>query len=260
MTVAVRLLWSFGIGAVLLLMCAAPVRADVVQEYVFETGKTFPVRTALGITTQIVLVGDDEVEDYSIGFSGGWDVSRRGQVLYVRPKNVDVDTNLIVRTRARTYIMDLKVVASNWRKLDQAKQAGVQYRVVFAPERSADVMTVAGRRIDATSARTPTSRIGFDPAKSYVFDYDVALSKGAEALAPKNVYDDGVFTVLILKRSAGKSGMIQPAVFARRSADGGDMVVNTRVEGDNVIVHGVYPYLALRNGSQLVLLRRNPKR
>lgn len=237
---------------------ATDARADVVQEYVYESGKTFPVRTALGITTQISLIGSDEVEDYSVGFSGGWDVSRRDNVLYVRPKNVDVDTNLIVRTRGRTYIIDLKVVASNWKKLDQAKQAGVQYRVTFI----SGAASVTGNNIvQPQSQKPPVARSGnFDPKKRYVFDYDYALSRGAEALAPRNIYDDGAFTYILLNRSEGKSGMVQPAVFARRSPESSDMIVNTHVEGDNVIVHGVYPYLALRNGPRLVLIRRSPNK
>lgn len=228
-------------------------RAEVVQEYIYAPGKTFSVRTALGITTQIVLIGDDEVEDYSVGFSGGWDVSRRGNVLYVRPRNVDVDTNMIVRTRTRTYIIELKVVASNWRKLDQAKQAGVQYRVAFTAANGQPPSASSSlRAVNAAPAAG-----AFDSAKNYVFDYDVARSKGADALVPQNVYDDGAFTFLRLKRAEGKTGMGQPAVFARRTANGGDMIVNNHVEGNTVIVHGVYPFLALRNGSSWVLIRRN---
>lgn len=257
----VRAFFSWACLALMLYVCAAPpARADVVQEYVYEAGKTFQVRTALGITTQIALVADEAVEDYSVGFSGGWDVSRRGNVLYVRPKNVDVDTNLIVRTQSRTYIIDLKVVSSNWKKLDQVKQAGVQYRVTFAPGAKPGT---ANRHTPSTARETTPASVAaksFEPSKQYNFDYAMARSTGADALAPRNVYDDGAFTFLLLKRGEGKSGMVQPAVFARRTPEGGDMVVNSHVDGDSVVVHGVYPYLALRNGKQLVLIRRNPKK
>ena len=251
---------SVGLAVMLCVCAASPVRADVVQEYVYEAGKTFQVRTALGITTQIALVADEAVEDYSVGFSGGWDVSRRGNVLYVRPKNVDVDTNLIVRTQSRTYIIDLKVVSSNWKKLDEVKQAGVQYRVTFAP--AAKPGTALRNSPSAARHTAPPSAAvkNFDPTKPYFFDYAMARSIGADALAPANVYDDGAFTFLLLRRGEGKSGMVQPAVFARRTPEGGDMVVNSNVDGDSVVVHGVYPYLALRNGNQLVLIRRNPKK
>ena len=47
-----------------------------------------------------------------------------------------------------------------------------------------------------------------------------------------------------------------PAVFARQRADGDDMVVNTTVVDDVLVVHGVYPYLVLRQGRTTVGLRR----
>ena len=62
----------------------------------------YQVRTALGITTQIELDPAEEILDFSAGFSAGWDLTRRGNVFYLRPRDVDVDTNMLVRTRAHS--------------------------------------------------------------------------------------------------------------------------------------------------------------
>ncbi|QIK81415.1 TrbG/VirB9 family P-type conjugative transfer protein [Lysobacter sp. HDW10] len=244
-------------------LCASlssPAHADVMQTYAYEPGKIYVVRTALGIATQITLVSDDEVVDYSVGFSGGWDVSRRGNVIYVRPKNVDVDTNLIVRTRERTYVIDLKVVASNWKRLDEAKRAGVQYRVLFVTQGLASTGTLAQSSSPGVVASAEMRAPEWDASKRYVFAYDVAASRGATALLPTNVYDDGSLTYVRLRNARGTTGLSQPAVFARRTQDGGDMTVNSHIDGNVVVVHGVYPFLALRNGAQLVLIRRNQTR
>ena len=109
-----------GLGA-LLATAAVPAVAQVVQEYEYGPDKIYQVRTGLGITTQIELSPHEEILDFSTGFSGGWDISRRENVFYLKPRNVDVDTNLLVRTAAHSYIFELKVVATNWRALDQAK-------------------------------------------------------------------------------------------------------------------------------------------
>ena len=114
------------------LLMAAPAYAQVIEQYTYAPDKVYPVRTGLGITTQIELSPHEEILDFSTGFSGGWDISRRGNVFYLKPKNVDVDTNLLVRTAAHSYIFELKVVATDWRVLDQARAAGVQYRITFA--------------------------------------------------------------------------------------------------------------------------------
>ena len=75
---------------------ALPANAQVVQEYEYEPNRIYQVRTGLGITTQIELSPNEEVIDYSTGFSSGWDLTRRDNVFYLKPKNVDVDTNMMI--------------------------------------------------------------------------------------------------------------------------------------------------------------------
>ena len=108
-----------------------PAAAQVIQEYEYEPNRIYQVRTGLGITTQLELSPNEKILDYSTGFSSGWDLSRRDNVFYLKPKNVDVDTNMMVRTATHSYIFELKVVATDWKVLDQAKQAGVQYKIRF---------------------------------------------------------------------------------------------------------------------------------
>ncbi len=42
--------------------------------------------------------------DYSTGFSSGWELTRRENVFYLKPKNVDVDTNMMVRAETHSYL------------------------------------------------------------------------------------------------------------------------------------------------------------
>src|SRR5690606_22974569 len=97
--------------ALLLAGSALPAAAQAIQEYDYQPDSIYQVRTGLGITTQIELSPHEEILDYSTGFSSGWDLNRRGNVFYLRPKNVDVDTNMMVRTATNSYIFELKVVA-----------------------------------------------------------------------------------------------------------------------------------------------------
>ena len=120
----------FGILLALSLV-GQPALAQAMQDYQYQPNRIYEIRTGLGITTQIELDPNDEVKDYSTGFSSGWELNRRDNVFYLKPKNVDVDTNMMVRTAKRAYIFELKVVATDWQALDQAKRAGVQYKVNF---------------------------------------------------------------------------------------------------------------------------------
>src|SRR3546814_2963689 len=83
------------------------------------------------ITTQKELSPNEKIIDYSTGFSSGWELNRRENVFYLKPRNVDVDTNMMVRTATHSYIFELKVVATDWRVLEQARREGVQYKVTF---------------------------------------------------------------------------------------------------------------------------------
>lgn len=237
----------------LLLAAAAPLAAaQAVQQYEYAADRIYPIRTGLGITTQIELSPDENVIDYSTGFSNGWDLTRRDNVFYLKPKNVDVDTNLVVRTEMHTYIFELRVVATDWRALDQAKQAGVQYKVTFRYPN--------GTRFRAEADEAPQLSTALERGRPYHFDYDYATRTRLTALIPTSVHDDGQFTYIRLgDMSAFPSGSF-PAVFGREHEDGEDFVVNTTVENNTVVVHGTYRYLVIRHGQNVVGLRRNPVR
>ena len=71
-----------------------------------------------------------------------------------------------------------------------------------------------------------------------------------------NVYDDGHFTYIKLSDSARFPTGDFPAVFMREQAHAQDSLVNTTVQGNTIIVHGTYPYLVIRQGNNVVGLRR----
>lgn len=245
---------STGLLAVVLAL-GAPVaaRAEPIQQYEYAPDRIYPVRTGLGITTQIELSPDETVVDYSTGFSNGWELTRRDNVFYVKPRNVDVDTNLVVRTETHSYIFELRVVATDWKALDQAKGAGVQYKITF---RYPNDTTFKAR---APQAPTPMLSTALEPGRAYHFGYDYATRSRQRWLVPVAVYDDGQFTYIRLNDLNRYPSGDFPAVFARESEGGEDFVVNTTVEANTLVVHGTYPYLVIRHGKDVVGLRRTAK-
>ena len=230
--------------------------AQALDEYVYEPDRIYQVRTGLGITTQIELSPNEEILDYSTGFSGGWDLNRRDNVFYLKPRDVDVDTNLLIRTAVHAYVLELKVVATDWRALEQAKAAGVQYRIRFTyPNDTA--FAAASDPVEEVHELSTAQHAG----RRYHFGYDVAYRKHHPAwLIPATVYDDRQFTYIRMgDRTRFPSGNF-PAVFARQEEDGDEFIVNTTVEGDTIVVHGTYPYLVLRHGDNVIGLRRSAER
>lgn len=229
---------------------AHPANAQVVQEYQYAPDSIYQVHTGLGITTQIELSPNEKVVDYSTGFSSGWDLTRRDNVFYLKPKNVDVDTNMVIRTQTHSYIFELRVVATDWKALDQARQAGVQYKITF---RYPNDTEFAGERA-AVAAPLETA---LDAHRHYNFDYDFSTRTRQRWLVPVAVYDDGQFTYLRMSDLVDMPSGNFPAVFARERRDAEDFVVNTTVENNTIVVHGTYPFLVIRHGKNVVGLRRN---
>lgn len=242
--------------ALLACLLAVPVAAQPgptpqVDVYDYVVDGVYPIRTALGITTQVELDPAEEILDFSTGFSSGWDLSRRGNVFYLRPRGVDVDTNMLVRTQTHAYIFELKVVASDWTTLEQVRRAGVQYKVAF--RYPAD----AGFAAPAEVAADIGQSTGLEKDRHYNFDYDAASRRAPPWLVPVNVYDDGRFTYLRMGGQATLPTGTFPAVFARRTRHGEEFALNTTVEDGVLVVHGTYPFLVVRHGRDVVGLRRN---
>lgn len=234
---------------------ALPASAQVVQEYEYVPDRIYQVRTGLGITTQIELNPNEKIIDFSTGFSDGWELTRRDNVFYLKPKNVDVDTNMMIRTATHSYIFELKVVASNWTALEQAKQAGVQYKITFKYPNNAQFQAVA-----VTAVEVPQINTALDKDRAYNFNYDYSTRSKQAWLIPVSVYDDGQFTYVKMSNLKDIPTGNFPGVFAREGKDGEDFVVNTTVENNTIIVHGIYPYLVVRHGRNVVGLRRSTQK
>lgn len=225
------------------------VLAQAVQEYEYDPDRIYEIRAGLGITTQVELSPNEKILDYSTGFSSGWELMRRDNVFYLKPKNVDVDTNMLIRTEKHSYILELKVVATDWRALDQARHAGVQYKVLFTYPNTTD-FAVESEAVDELATR-------LDPSRVYHFAYDYATRSKQRWMIPLNVYDDGQFTYVRMNSIKTFPTGSFPAVFGRSREDGEDFVVNTTVENNTIVVHGTYPYLVVRHGKNVVGLRRS---
>lgn len=244
-----RVCYSVMCLLLLALLQPSAAQAQVVKEYTYAPDVIYTVRTGLGITTMVELSPSENVLDYSLGFSSGWDVSRRDNIFYLRPKNVDVDTNLMVRTETNAYLFELKVVATDWRHLEQAKNAGVNYKVVFRYPNDA--------RFTAKPDEKPAElKTGIQSGRQYNFNYEYATRSKATWLIPVNVYDDGRFTYLKLSDMKGLPTGNFPAVYGREREGVEEFLLNTTVEGNTIIVHGVYPYLVMRQGENVIGLRR----
>jgi type IV secretion system protein VirB9 len=248
--------------AVLLSLAASvsmPTMAQVIVEYEYQPNKIYEVRTGLGIMTQIELSPNESIVDYSTGFANGWELNRRDNVFYLKPKNVDVDTNMVVRTATNSYLFELKVVTTDWTSLEQAKRAGVHYKVAFTYPNNASFVPEASEEV-AESRQMTELNTSITKERFYNFNYAFSTRTKNKWLLPVNVYDDGQFTYVKMTDLKQFPTGNFPAIFGRERESGEDFVVNTTVENNTIVVHGIYPFLVIRHGKNVVGLRRNKQK
>lgn len=218
-----------------------------IQEYLFEPDMIYPVHTALGIVTQIELSPKEKIKDFSSGLSNGWELARRENVFYLKPKDVAVDTNLIVRTEAHQYIFELKVINDNWKKLADIKSKGINYQIKFRYPSSTD--------FNVLPSESTGYSIQYDSSRTYYTNYDVAADARSQSLIPLKIYDDGKFTYIHFNK--GKFTGDFPVVYGRKKEKDKEFVLNSNVQDSVLVIHGTYPILVLRHGNNVVGLRRN---
>lgn len=248
-TSLIRLAWTSAAAVAMALLGSEQVLAQEVREVPYQVDQVVRVNTGLGIATQIEISPQEQIKDFGTGFSDGWELVRRDNVFYIRPKNVDVDTNMYIRTNMRSYLLDLRVSATKWKTLEEAKNAGVFYKVRFVyPSETPDK---ASSMAAANTVLSP-SAAALDSQGNYHLNYDYSTIRSDSTIVPTRVYDNQQFTYIHLPPLAHF-----PAVFGRHERSGEEFLVNTKSEKNVVVILGVYPFLVMRMGSDVVGLRRN---
>jgi type IV secretion system protein VirB9 len=238
-----------------LLVVAAPGYADEtpvpsvydtrIQYVDYNAGDVVTVSARSGRGVRIVFSPAEKILDVASGFTEGWELVERGNILYLKAKSLTAgegggalspqperwNTNLMVTTSARLYDFDLRLVGAS---------EGVAYRIEFkypAEEKATAKAKVSEKKsLNKLSQKMPPKN----------WNYSMQASKGAEGIVPSLAYDDGNFTYLRFPNNKDF-----PAAFLINS-DGSESLVNSHVEGDTLVIHRVAKQLVLRFGKSVV--------
>ncbi|HYA65625.1 MAG TPA: TrbG/VirB9 family P-type conjugative transfer protein [Burkholderiaceae bacterium] len=239
-------------------------RADPrIREVAFDPKSVVTVGTKPGVATMVEFGPNEHV--LSVGTGQGADCAQAADpwcvawpagssFLYVRPRTrASSSLTLAVVTDRHAYSLQFDPMAPG-----DARPA--TYRLIFTYP--APVAATAQADSNASGeARAPVPVVPVVPESQIVEErlksapipvnsnYTIAYGKASEELRPSIVFDDGRFTYI---RWAGNREI--PAVFEIRP-DGSEMVVNTRMEGDLVVLDRVARALMLRSGAAVASLR-----
>jgi len=250
------------VAAALLALAAGPLHAAAVPQgsvmdsritsVPYDARDVVVIEATPGYVSRIVLAPGDSVceECTRTGFPAGWEVIPQGDMIDVRPIEVQASdgtlrepepaawaTNLLVRTReGRSYAFDLALAA--------APSATAYHVAVTDPDAEAE-REIAARRQALDLADARDARAALPTPRS--FDYHAAANKHGAAIVPTNAWDDGRFTYLRFPAEI-------PAVFVI-GADGTERTANVEPDPDRpdiMIVDRLASQLVLRLGRSVV--------
>jgi len=196
----------------------------------YDSGEVVRIDGKLDVQASIAFAVDEHIENVAIGDSANWQVTpnKRANLLFVKPLSAHARTNLTVVSDRHTYFFDL--VAS-----PTSKPIYV-LRFTYPEEPEKQQVQQAGLSEEEQNAID-----GLAPADPAALNF-AWRTKGAEALFPRRIYDDGSTTFL----SWGEKQDI-PAILVR-NAKGEEGPVNYSVRGDTIVIGEVPSRIILRSG------------
>lgn len=214
-------------GAGLAEVLPAPGTKDArVRVVGYEADEVYRLPAFVGYQVHLEFSPEEHFVGLASGDVEGLSFVAEGAHLFLKPKAARVATNLTVLTDRRTYHFEYSALAH---RPDPAAE-DVIYSLRFTYP--APLPVEAARPIE------PDLKAG---AASRPRNFDYAYS-GDPALQPVAAWDDGVQVHL---RFAARAEL--PALFAK-SADGTEQLVNSTVEGEEVIVQRTPERLIVRRG------------
>ena len=197
------------------------------------------VNAVNGFITTIVFAPGEKVVNYGSGYSTAWEFADADNMFFLKPKDKEGTTNLVIVTSERVYNFDVFLVEN---------KANATYKLTFRyPEEYIKAKIREGQK-NYVKQELEKEDPDLNPTGgliNYAYTMNFGKSEGSRLIAPLQCYDNGRFTYLKFRNNTDF-----PAVYSV-SADG-EAIVNSHVEDEALVIHGVYKELRLRAGSDVV--------
>ncbi|WP_372784657.1 TrbG/VirB9 family P-type conjugative transfer protein [Phenylobacterium sp.] len=204
---------------------------------------------AFRTATEIQFGDTESIRHVALGDTTGWDVVAERNILFAKPKAVRAPTNLIVTTAAadgaeRHYTFELVTRAGPIGA--RAPDTFFVVRFHYPVQEKAQVLatlSAAEAALQRQVLQFKLERAVLEGPRNLAYEL-----QGSSAIAPSEVTDNGVFTVL---RFPGAEGV--PAVYAV-APDGAETLAPFDVRGEFVVVHQTAAQLRLRRGREVLCI------
>lgn len=229
--IAFLLLFSINASA---LQESTPLATDArIREVSYSPDEVFKFTAHYKIQSSIEFEQGEDIRTISVGDSDGWQIVPSGNRIFLKPVELDADTNMTVVTNQRVY--HFEIYAREQLSMGDDDMVFVM-RFVYGGEKNYSFE-------DENSTAVPNHEIEDNPSK-YNFAYTIS---GSDNIAPIRIFDDGEFTFFQFKDINADL----PAFF-KVDSERREAIINYRTVGDYVVVERVSPMFTLRHGRDVV--------
>lgn len=209
-----------------------------VKVVAYDPDNIVSVRGSHFVSTAIFMAKNEHIMNVDIGDQLAWEITiapDAKNVMFIKPKLPDSDTNMTVLTDKRVYRFHLVTHQNN------ASSNGAIYSIQFRypdEERMVLQQEIGGLQ---------HALMGSIPTNAVKWNYDYSFY-GSKRLAPIQVVDNGTFTVFKFAKNTPI-----PAIFAV-DKHRNEAMVNFSVQDNYVFVQGIKRQYTLRNGSDVTTI------
>jgi type IV secretion system protein VirB9 len=203
--------------------------------------------TFYGVSTHVQFGAKEAIKDVAVGDQQAWDIVPRGSHLFIKPKAQKADTNVTVVTDKRVYQFALIVEPRNVRDATAWRDPNLVFSLSFRyPDEEAARVTAQAMAAEAKATQTDMKgKLANAKKRDENRDYWLA---GSEEVSPTAARDDGRFIYLTFSNNRD-----MPAVYAV-DKDGNEALINTNVDGNEIVVQRMVRKLTLRKGNAVACL------
>lgn len=201
-----------------------------IKRYAYSENSIYRLDLYLKSVTALQFSEGEEVQSILIGDSASWEVVKlkSGNIVSVKPTVASAATNMTIYTDKRVYSFELNCLG----EMAAGTLAPPQFRTVFTyPD----------------DKKSKTEKPQTVPAGPVDSDY---LISGRASFRPLRVQDNGRQTTFFLPSNARR-----PAIF-KVGRDRKEELINSRTEGNRILVDGTSDYWVLRIGDESVCVGR----
>jgi len=202
----------------------------------YQVNNVVKLKASTFAATQILFGEKESILAVEGGDTSSWMVTYHEHLpnmIFIKPTALNSNTNMTVVTNKHNYYFN---VSSNTHLMGKPSHPVYAIKFNYPEEERAQK---ENQRKEALLQKASLKKN--KDKKQFNWNYRFS---GNSQIRPVHVYDDGQFTYFELNKNQPV-----PAIFAVEDSQGKEAIVNTRRQGDTLIVHRLAPQFTLRNGS-----------